>query len=174
MRKIGIVAISLDGCITKHQSEGVTFTSLADQRYFRQILKTFDCQLLGSKTFEASQALLLKSLAEEHLRIVWTRNPTRFQTYAVDGSLEFRSGDLKAIFAELETRNKKHCAILGGASVYTACIQQDLMDEFWVTVEPLGFGVGKRLFETAVDFRFALLAVENLSQDTLLLKYKVL
>ena len=173
MRKIGIVAISLDGCITKHQSEGATFTSLADQRYFRQILKTFDCQLLGGKTFEASQALL-KSLTEAHLRMVWTRNPARFQAYAVNDSLEFRSGDLKTVFAELETRNKQHCAILGGASIYTACIQQGLMDEFWVTVEPLGFGVGKRMFEMQVDFRFTLLGVENLSQDTLLLKYKVL
>lgn len=170
---IGIAAISLDGCITKHQSEGVSFTSSEDKLFFRKVLRTFDCSVLGSKTFQVSKDEILKTLARERLRVVLTRQPARFLPYAQKDKLEFKNGDLEDIFAELRARNKARCAVLGGTRLYTECIQRGFMNELWVTVEPLGFGSGKRLFEGQVEFRFHLGSVERLSHDTILLKYTV-
>jgi riboflavin biosynthesis pyrimidine reductase len=116
----------------------------------------------------------LAALTDEHLRIVLTRYPDRFRSYAREGQLEFKGGDLGEICGELQARGRKRCAVLGGTGVYTACIRRGLMQELWVTLEPLGFGSGKRIFEGQVAFQFHLQSVEYLSEDTLLLKYQVL
>jgi dihydrofolate reductase len=173
LKTVAIAAQSLDGHITKHGSEGTTFASKEDQLYFREALKTFDCSLMGSKTFEVSRAMILKSLHKNRLRVVWTRSPEKFMQYQQEDKLEFYGGDLKALFAELEARGKTSCAILGGTSVYTECFKQDLVDELWLTLEPLAFGTGKSLIDGILEARFELLSVENLARSTLLLKYKV-
>ena len=173
MKIIGIAAISLDGCITKHGLEEVSFTSKEDKKYFHEILRTFDCNLFGSKTFEAIKGKILNTLTKDRLRVVLTRHPERFSPYVQQDLLEFKSGDILKILDELKKRNMKRCAILGGSQVYTECIQHGVMEELWVTLEPLGFGRGKRIFEGQVEFHFRLATVEHLSQDTLLLKYRI-
>ena len=54
-----------------------------------------------------------------------------------------------------------------------SALKNKVMDELWVTLEPLGFGSGKRMFTGPVEFYFSLNSVEYLSPDTLLLKYKI-
>jgi dihydrofolate reductase len=172
MKITAIVATSLDGYITKHDSEGATFTSKADQMYFREVLKSFDCSVMGAATFEASKDMILKSPHLERLRVVWTRNPEKYAAYERAGRLEFSANDLKSILADLEQRGKQHCAILGGSSVYSECLRQGLLDELWVTLEPLVFGDGKKLATGILDVRLELLSTEHLAKNTLLLKYK--
>jgi dihydrofolate reductase len=172
MKTIGIVATSLDGYITKHDSEGATFTSEADQKYFREVLKTFDCSVVGATTFEASKDAILKWSYDGRLRVIWTRNPEKYAQYQQESSLEFSSNSLKSILENLQQRDKRHCAILGGTSVYTECLQQGLMDELWLTLEPLVFGSGKKLAEGILDVGLELVSLEHLSKDTILLKYK--
>lgn len=172
MKTIGIVATSLDGFITKHDSEGATFTSEADQKYFREVLKTFDCSLMGGGTFEASKEMILKSLYLERLRVIWTRNPQKYSPYQLPNRLEFSSNSLKTILEDLKTRGKRRCAILGGSSVYTECLEQGLLDELWLTLEPFVFGQGKKLSTGILNVGLELLGLEHLSASTLLLKYK--
>jgi dihydrofolate reductase len=174
MKIIGIVATSLDGYITKHNGEGVTFTSEADQRYFKEVLKTFDGSIMGAGTFAASKSMILKSLHLERLRVVWTRQPEKYPQYQLEGKLEFSASDLKTILEDLQARGKQRCAILGGSSVYTACLEQGLLDELWVTLEPLVFGSGKKLVTGTLDVRLELISTEPLAKDTLLLKYQSL
>jgi dihydrofolate reductase len=173
MKRIAIAAQSLDGYITKHDSEGSSFASKEDQIYFREALKTFDCSLMGSKTFEVSKDMILKSLHTDRLRVVWTRTPEKFAQYQQENKLEFYAGDLKTLFADLETRAKKRCAFLGGTSIYSECLKENLTDELWLTLEPLAFGSGKKLFEGELAVHFELLSTEHLSTNTLLLKYKL-
>ncbi len=172
MKTIGIVATSLDGYITKHDSEGATFTSAADQKYFKEALKTFDCSVMGARTFAASKDAILKSLHLERLRIVWTRSPEKYAQYQQADRLEFSAENLKSILEELQARGKQRCAILGGTSVYSTCLEQDLLDELWLTLEPVLFGRGKKLAEGTLELRLELVSVEPLAKDTLLLKYK--
>jgi dihydrofolate reductase len=173
MKRIAIVAQSLDGHITKHSSEGVNFASKEDQIYFREALKGFDCSVMGAKTFEVSREMILNSLHVDRLRVVWTRTPEKFEQYQQEDRLEFYAGNLKELLSGLETRGKTRCAILGGTSVYTECLEQNLVAELWLTLEPVVFGSGKKFVDGQLDARFELLGVENLSRDTLLLKYKV-
>ncbi|MER3554075.1 MAG: hypothetical protein C4331_06930 [Meiothermus sp.] len=171
---IGIAAISLDGLITRHDEEGTGFASPEDAQFFRQVLKTFDCSLMGRRTYEVSRERILKSLTPERLRVVRTQHPESFVADAVRERLEFTSAPLSEVLNDLEARGKQRCAVLGGTRIYSECLEQGLMNELWLTVEPIGFGSGKRLLEGDLDVRFSLKNVRHLSENTLLLEYKVI
>lgn len=173
MNVIGIAGMSLDGCITKHYDEGTAFLSAQDEEYFRDALKSFDSSICGSNTFKVSQDSILKALTRDRLRVVLTSQPEKYASCTYPDKLEFKQGDLAAIIAELEQRNRRRCAILGGSRVYTECVQKGLMDELWLTVEPCAFGIGKRLFDELVQVYFSLDNVQYLSKNTLLLKYRI-
>ena len=173
MKSIGIVAISLDGRITKHHNEGAAFTSPQDQQYFRQILKTFDCCILAAKTFEVIKTTVQKSKQTERLQIVLTRNPFQYQAHIKPDVLEFTDSPIVQVFADLRARGKQRCAILGGSWLYGECLKEKLMDELWVTLEPLIFGEGKQFVNRIVDCQLSLQSVEHLAENTLLLKYQM-
>lgn len=171
---IGIAAVSLDGLITRHDEEGTGFASPEDGQFFRQALKTFDCSLMGRRTYEVSRERILSSLTPERLRIVRTRYPETFAADAVRERLEFTSAPLSDVLEGLRARGKKRCAVLGGTRIYSEGLEQGWMDELWLTLEPLGFGSGKRLLEGQLSARFRLKNARHLSESTLLLKYVVL
>jgi dihydrofolate reductase len=171
MTAVGIIVMSLDGCLTRHEDEGVDFASEADHRYFNEVLDTFDCTLLGAGTFEARRAAILGSLSSRRLRVVWTRDPSRYQDLGRPGMLEFRSGEVEDILAGLARRGLRRCAILGGAALFTACLEAGVMPELWVTLEPVVFGTGRRMFTGRLDTAFRLRNLRRLSPDTLLLEY---
>lgn len=168
---VGIVVMSLDGCLTRHEDEGVDFASESDRRYFTEVLDSFDSTLLGAGTFEARRAGILGSLSPRRLRVVWTRNPSRYQDLERAGMLEFRSGGVQDILAGLARRGLRRCAILGGTALFTACVEAGVMSELWMTLEPVVFGTGRRMFTGRLDTAFRLHNLRRLSPDTLLLEY---
>jgi dihydrofolate reductase len=172
MTTVGMVAMSLDGCITRHAGEGTAFASREDQIHFRRALAEFDCSVMGSGSFEAHRTAILAALGPQRLRIVLTGSQAKYADLRQTGRLEFRQAAPAGILEELAALGRTRCAVLGGARVYTDFIRAGLMDELWVTLEPLAFGAGRRLFEGEIDFGFTLLGCAALSADTLLLKYR--
>ena len=69
----------------------------------------------------------------------------------------------------------KSIAILGGGAVYRFMLEQGLLDEIFVTVEPLIFGRGKEMFLGGTrTTQVNLLSVKRLNRTgTLLLHYKI-
>jgi dihydrofolate reductase len=173
MSTVGIVVMSLDGCLTRHQEEGVGFASEADRAYFDEVLDTFDCTLFGAGAFEARRAAILGTLSRRRMRVVWTRTPSRYRDLERAEMLEFRSGSVEGILADLADRGRRRCAILGGAALLTTCLRSGLMPELWVTIEPVVFGSGRRMFEGCLHTSFRLQGLRRLSEDTLLLEYRL-
>jgi dihydrofolate reductase len=171
MEIIAIAVTSLDGFITKHDEPGTAFASAADQQFFREALREFDCQIFGAKTFEVSQAVILRNLTPAHLRIVLTRSPERYAAYQQPGRLEFTDAAPEAVIAMLKQRNKRRCALLGGSAIYTLFLAWNLVDELWITVEPRLFGAGQKLITGPVDRPLHLKNITKLSEHTLLLQY---
>ncbi|MEZ4457193.1 MAG: dihydrofolate reductase family protein, partial [Gemmatimonadales bacterium] len=156
MEIIGIVAMSLDGCMTRHDEAGADFASAADRRVFDEALAGCDCCLMGSRTYEGGRERILAGLERERLRVVLTSAPGRYRADARPGRLEFRGGEVAAVLEELRAAGFRRCALLGGTTIYTECVARGLLTELWLTVEPVGFGSGRRLFEGRHDFRFEL------------------
>lgn len=167
----GIVVMSLDGCLTRHAEQGTGFASAADHAFFRDALRGFDCSIAGRKTFEAGRESILRARDGSRLQMILTSTPAHFAAEARPGHLEFRDSNLTAVARELKDRGRTRCAVVGGSSLYREACASGLLDELWITVEPLAFGEGVRMFDEPVNFAFALLSFEALSPQTLLLKY---
>jgi dihydrofolate reductase len=169
---IGLVVMSLDGCLTRHDRPGTGFASPSDGILFREALQTFDCSVMGRRTFEAGRPSILRAREGSRLQIVLTSNPQGFAPDARPDHLEFRNNGVAAVASELLLRGRTRCALLGGTQLYTEACSSGLMDELWMTLEPLAFGEGVRLFATPVDFRFELASSLTLEGGTMLLKYR--
>ena len=65
--------------------------------------------------------------------------------------------------------------MLGGGAVYRFMLQTGLLDEIFITVEPLIFGRGKEMFVGGTQTeRLILVSVKRLNQTgTLLLHYRI-
>jgi len=173
MRLTLIAAQSLDGYITRHDTPGSAFASDADRAFFREALRDFDCCVMGGETYRTARDMIRALLMPERLRIVLTRTPEQFATDTVSGKLEFASTQPAQLITGLGARGFLRCAILGGAQIHSLFLEAGLVDELWLTIEPLLFGGGTPLLARRTSTRLKLIARENLSAETLLLKYRV-
>lgn len=172
MHTVGIAVMSLDGCLTRHDEPGTGFASEADQRFFRKAMGTFDCVLMGGGGYRAARDAILANLGRQQLRVVLTRTPTRYRGDNRPGALEFCSDVPAVAIRKLGERGYARCAMVGGGRLLSACLRDRLLNELWITVEPVIFGKGYRLIDGAVEARFELLGTELLGPNTLLLRYR--
>ena len=172
MEAIAIAVMSLDGCITKHDTAGPGFASEADQAFFQRTLPTFDCALMGGASYRAARERILANPRPGHLRMVVTRAPEDLRGDTQPGALEFRAGDAAEALRDLAARGRRRCALVGGPRLITGALEAGLLDQLWLTIEPLAFGKGVRLVEGVVDFRFTLIDSEAIGPDTLLVRYR--
>nr|AIA16897.1 Dihydrofolate reductase [uncultured bacterium] len=169
---IAIAAITLDGKIAKDSHHmSTTWTSQEDKVFFRNILKECDVCLVGRSTYETSKEPLSKRNT-----IVLSRSPYAKASGDVPSvSVTFcdpAKTDLKKL---IEERDYQKVAVLGGSQIYTYCLQNEMIDELYLTVEPIVFGQGIGLFSADVDLneKFQLISSQSLNtQGTLLLRYK--
>lgn len=172
MNVILIAAISLDGFITKHDAQGSGFTSPEDKRYYRNAVRDFDSFIFGSKNFLLSRDWIRGQLRSDQRKVVMTRNPERLQDEAVPGEIDILSAPPAEVVRHLETQGFRNAALLGGGQIYGLFLEAGVVDELWITLEPLLFGDGIKLAETRLDIRAELLSCQSLGPSTLLLKYR--
>jgi dihydrofolate reductase len=173
MRLTLIAAQSLDGFITRHDTPGSHFTSAEDREFFRKALHAFDCCVMGGETYRTAREAIRTALMPERLRVVLTRTPTAFANDSVPEKLEFVDTPPAQLVAELGQRGLQRCAILGGAQIHSLFLEAGLVDELWLTIEPMLFGQGTPLLARRASTKLTLLSSENLAPSTLLLKYRV-
>ena len=173
MRIVLIAAQSLDGFITRHDEPGTAFTSPEDKAHFRAALAGFDACLFGAETYRVSRVFIRAQFPAHPLRIVLTRAPARFAADAAPGELEFTSAAPAAVADDLRARGIRQCALLGGSHAHSLFLEAGLVDEIWLTVEPLLFGGGTPLLARRASLRLELQSVERLGEHPLLLKYRV-
>ncbi len=172
MRLTLIAAQSLDGFITRHDTPGSGFASAEDRAFFREALRAFDCCVMGGETYRTARESIRAMLMPERLRVVLTRTPAKFLNDSVPGKLEFTNCTPNQLVTELRERGLQHCAILGGAQIHSLFLDAGLIDELWLTIEPLLFGGGTPLLAARSSTKLTLLSSERLAPSTLLLKYQ--
>lgn len=174
MRVVLIVAQSLDGFITRHDEPGVAWVSTADQRWFRNSLQQFDCQVMAAGTYATVRDHLQTKSADDCLRIVMTRTPEAYQSDQQAGALEFTDQTPGAILQSLEQARRQSCALLGGAIAHDAFLQAGLVDEVWVTIEPRLFGRGTPVIKQRQDQSLEIIDHQRLPDShSLVIRYRV-
>ena len=88
--------------------------------------------------------------------------------------MEITQENPKDLLARLEQKGYKQAAICGGATIYTMFMEAGVVNKLYLTVEPMLFGKGIKLFDKAAERRLELVQVKNLNRYTLLLEYNLL
>ncbi|MBP7700737.1 dihydrofolate reductase [Candidatus Woesebacteria bacterium] len=162
-----IASITADGFIAQNtQQSSLKWTSREDTRFFIDFTKKVGVLIMGSTTF----ATIGKPLPGRKI-IVLTKSQKYDQFDSSQVVAESRS--LKEIIKELSDSGQQEVAISGGSSVYTQFMKEGLVDELYLTVEPIVFGEGIKLFQTPINQNLNLIEIIDLSEQTKVMHYKV-
>jgi dihydrofolate reductase len=162
-----IAAQSADGFIGKdvHQSS-LDWRSRADAEFFIATTKAAGVIVMGSKTYKTFR---MRRAPPGRRLIVYTSRPDKIEG---DG-VEVTSEDPHELIKRLKREGANAVAISGGASVYKMFLDAGLVEEVYLTIEPVFFGTGVPLFSGEVRAKLSLIENRQLNDNTILLHYAV-
>ncbi|HTK33335.1 MAG TPA: dihydrofolate reductase family protein [Candidatus Paceibacterota bacterium] len=162
MKTFIIAAMTADGYIAKDaQHSPFNWTSKADKKRFIDITKKAGVIVVGSSTYKTFPGAL-----KERLNIVYSRSQS------FDGA-ETTQDEPAELLKKLEARGFKEVAICGGEAIYTMFMKAKVVDRLYLTVEPIIFGKGVKLFNDDMLFHLKLVSSAESSSGALLLEYAV-
>lgn len=140
--KVSIVAVvSVNGLITSDILGGPKmWASPEDLGQFNAMIGKSDAVIMGRKTFDTIQDGL--RLRPKLLRIIMTKSPNTFSREHAEGIVEFTDKKPTEILSDLRERGLNSILIAGGSSIHTLYLQQNLVTDLYLTVEPYIFGSG--------------------------------
>lgn len=163
---VGFVASSVDGRISLKRHAAPDWTSAEDWEFLQKSLKRFDAVVVGRNTYLTARARLKKRNT-----YVLSR---KISSLKKEGTVTFvnpQKTDLRKLLGVY-----KNVAVLGAGEVYQYMLNKRMLDELYVTIEPLVFGRGVPMFSGGrKTARLVLTSVRKLNaRGTLLLRYKIL
>ncbi|MEK7166796.1 MAG: dihydrofolate reductase [Patescibacteria group bacterium] len=164
-RYIAFVVTSIDGRISLSSKCSPNWTSKEDWDFFQKSLSHIDAVVVGRYTYQSVATRLRKRNT-----FVLSSRP---KTFVRRGTVVFvnpANVSLPKLLA-----GYKSVAVLGGGAVYRFMLEQNLLDEIFITIEPIIFGRGKEMFIGGTQTtRVSLLSVKQLNKNgTLLLHYQI-
>ncbi len=138
------IAMSLDGFIAKTDGD-IGFLSQVEHEGedygYSEFIETVDTIILGRKTYDKIRSMGIESPYGERQVFVLTRNPNP----ALD-KITFYSGSLPQLISILKSKSGKNIYCDGGAETVQQLLQDDLIDEFIISIIPILLGDGISLF----------------------------
>jgi dihydrofolate reductase len=161
-----LAAMTLDGRIARHQGEFTNWTSAEDKVHLHRELDASDAIIVGNTTFEAAHTPLSARRC-----IVLTRQVA--DTKQVNERLVYLNPENVDPVTYCQEKGYRVVAVLGGTETYTYFFNRDLIDELYLTIEPVTFGEGLPLHTATKGKRQPhLVSIEKLnSSGSLLLHY---
>ncbi len=167
MKVMMYAAISADGKIAEATDQISTdWTSEADYKWFVKQTKDCGVMVMGRKTYETINRPL-----KGRLLYVMTRTPGDFK--APDDTVVFTSMTPEEIVKDAKSRGYEKLALTGGSIVHTLFFNAGLVDEVFLTVEPVIFGHGVPLVSDQERVNLELIDFEKLGEQAMLLHYSV-
>ena len=157
-----IAALTADGFIARNETHFADWSSKEDKRRFVELTKRAGVVVMGSRTFETIGKAL-----PGRLNIVYTRSGKKY------AGTETTNLPPPELLRGLETRGYKEVAICGGATIYTLFMRSGVVNKLYLTVEPLMFGAGVRLFNEPIDVTLDLVSSKKTLGGAVFLEYRV-
>jgi len=165
---IAIAAITIDGKIAKGPDHMSDWTSKEDKVFMRALLSKCDVVIIGNNTYKTA----IKPLSKRNC-IVFSKSVD--QPVRKSANLLYVNPDKVNLKLLIKKLGYKKIALLGGAQTYSWFLENNLLDEIYLTIEPLAFGGGVSLFSNKKigEFKFKLVEIKKLNKKgSVLLKYK--
>ncbi|MBQ6450256.1 dihydrofolate reductase [bacterium] len=148
MQKILIVASSLDGYIAQsRQQVSTAWTSREDRQFFAKISRQIGVLIMGAPTY----ATIGRPLPERQIIVMCRPGECSELPEVTEREVQLNTvwrSDSRApadLLAVLESQGLRQVAICGGARVYQSFLTANLVDELYVTIEPVFLGGGIKL-----------------------------
>jgi dihydrofolate reductase len=164
MKVFIVAATTADGFIGRTADHLADWSSKEDKKLFVKLTKEAGTMVMGSKTF----ATIGRALPGRKT-IVYTRDPHESD---ID-DVTFTNEAPADLVNRLANEGHESLAICGGASIYSLFMESGVVDELYLTIEPVVFGTGVPLFGNTLENGLTLLSAENLNPSTVLLHYSV-
>jgi len=161
MKAFIIAALTADGYIAKDEHHPAFWTGKEDKKRFIELTKRAGVIVMGSTTFKT-----LPRPLKERVNIVYSRSKT------FEGA-EVTQRNPVDLLHDLEARGFKEVAICGGARIYSMFMKANVVDTLYLTIEPIVFGKGIRLFDDDMLHHLKLVNSTQTETGALLLEYKV-
>jgi dihydrofolate reductase len=175
------MAASLDGFIARKDgsvdwletSDEFVGGATMDAGFVEAFLKTIDCYVMGSRTYETALRFEAKgfgwSYGDKPTFVLTSRELPRTRD-----SVEFYSGDL-AQFVDVRLRPRfRSIWFVGGGVVSAECLRLGLADEVRYSILPILIGDGIQFFETLErDIALHLAEVKAYKSGMVELRYEV-
>lgn len=174
MKVTMVMLATVDGKTTKADKPNIyEWTSREDQDYFFSLIDKHNLIVMGSSTYEAVRSRI--KLQKKKLRIVMTRNPEKYVAKTIKGQLEFSNEMPKQLINRMILLGYKDTLVVGGSVINGLFLKENLVDEFYLTIEPKIFGKGKNIVEgQLLNKKLQLISVKKINKiGTLILKYKI-
>ncbi|CAN5371072.1 dihydrofolate reductase [soil metagenome] len=162
MKVFIIAAVTADGYIARSTNELANWTSPEDKQHFTAMTKRAGIMVMGRTTYDTIGRPL-----PGRKTVVYTSRPLD------NAEVETTQESPVDLLKRLEAAGFKEVAICGGAAIYSMFLQAGVVDELYLTVEPILFGQGVPLYDQALDIRLKLADVGKLNDDVLLVHYEV-
>lgn len=169
MNVILIAATTADGRIARSEKDlSLEWTSREDRNFFVTKSREIGAVIMGRKTWETIGKPL-----RGRLTLVMTREPAAQNS--LPGMVEFTDRSPTELLQDLSARGYHAVVIAGGASVYSQFLNQGLVNEVYLTVEPLMFSGGVTLTrDGGRPVLLALQTVDQIGKETVRLHYRVI
>lgn len=172
---ITMVAVSsVNGKITKGQDSDIRkWTSKEDAKFFSDLIAKHNLIVMGRKTYEAIRGYVKHQ--PDKLRVIMTSQPKYFDKETIKGSLEFTNEPLKQLVERLTKQGYSEMLLVGGGKINAAFLDAGLVNELYLTIEPVIFGQGTDLISSSsLDVGLDLVELKKLNkQGTILAHYRV-
>ncbi len=158
MKLIIMAAVTLDGKIARNERHFVDWSSREDKKLFFSETKRAGVMIMGNNTYKT-----LPSPLPGRLHVVVTTDRTGKTD--LPGVVEYTDRPPHEIIAGLEARGYTEAVLIGGGQTNALFLKSGLVDEIWLTIEPLIFGTGIDLLAGAdFDLRARLVHMERLNE----------
>lgn len=168
-----VMVQTVNGKITEGEESRIyKWTSKEDKAHFEGMVAKHNCIVMGSTTYEAAKKVIKPEAGK--LRIVLTRSPEKYKEVEIPGQLEFKTITAQDLVAMLKEKGYTEMLLAGGGQINALFFNEHLVDELYLTVEPVLFGEGKNIVdETVTEVSLQLVEARQLNdKGTMLLHYK--
>jgi dihydrofolate reductase len=175
------MAASLDGFIARKDgrvdwmetSDEFARGDTLDPGFVEAFLKTIDCYVMGSRTYETALSFEAKGLGwaygEKPTFVLTSRELSRTRD-----TVEFYSGDLVQLVNGRLRPRFRSIWFVGGGLVSAECLRLGLADEVRYSILPILIGDGIQFFEKlGKDVALHLMEVKAYKSGTVELRYEV-
>ena len=164
------MATSINGMITIGQDDS-DWVSKVDWSEFDKLMRSCGIMIMGKRTYE----IFGDDFPREGATNVVMTSDKKLLKQKTPNNVIFTNKSPKDVVQMAEKRGFKKLMLIGGMTLNTSFIKENLVDEIWLSVHPLIIGQGKSLIKSlAINKKLKTIGVKRLEEGLVQLRYEII